>query len=274
MRRAVVIFVLFPFVIYSQEGVFEPGNPCAGLLPLKEKPAVAYHYLRECDIAWEKRVWREIDLREKMNMPLYYPVETNPCRQSLFQLLKAEIMSGRIRAFVDENFTVSYTKEEVKKRLVSTDSLIQYMVDAEGNTSEQKVQVIDSTSIYSRVLKYRIKEDWIFNRQSSSLEVRIVALAAFEWVEDKEAWKELFWVYFPACRNSFARTGAFNYANDSEQRSFDEVFIKRMFSSVVVKESNVFDRYIHEYQRGIDALTESDKIKMDIFTWEHDLWHY
>jgi hypothetical protein len=84
----------------------------------------------------------------------------------------------------------------------------------------------------------------------------------------------LYWVYFPSCRPYFARNDVYNFKNDAERRSLDDIFWKRQFTSTIVKESNVQDRYIDQYQKGIDALVEADKIKMNIFTWEHDLWNY
>jgi gliding motility associated protien GldN len=274
----VLLYILLFFIsstFFSQGSLgFDTVNPCTGFYDFKNKRPIPYTYIRLADIAWRKRVWRDIDLREKLNLPLYYPIEFDPCRTSLSQLLITSILNGRIQAFANDNFTIAYTRNEIRKRLIKQDSIIQYIIDANGETIEKMVPLSDSLDIFSRLLKIRIKEDWVFDKQRSFIDVRIVALAVFEWIEEKEAWRELFWVYFPACRTVFASTPAFNYANDEEQRSFDEVFMKRMFSSVIIKESNVFDRNIDEYERGIDALTESDKIKLNIFTWEHDLWHY
>jgi gliding motility associated protien GldN len=84
----------------------------------------------------------------------------------------------------------------------------------------------------------------------------------------------LFWVYFPQCREVFAKAEVYNTKNDAERRTLDDVFWKRMFSSYIHKESNVYDRYVNTYASGIDALLESDRIKNDIFVYEHDLWHF
>jgi gliding motility associated protien GldN len=258
-------------------GVYNPpANPCAGIYysNTADKRPIPYTHLREADVAWEKRVWREIDLREKQNQFLYYPLEPNPCRQSLFQVINRGILSGEVIAFADEEFQVPYSKAEARSKVVKLDTLERIIYDEKGEEHSEMVAVSDSTSIARRILKYRLKEDWFFDKQKSTLEVRVIGIAAYEWIEEKEAYKELYWVYFPACRPLFAATETFNPRNDKEGRSFDEVFCKRQFSSVVVKESNVYDRFINEYAKGIDALTESDNIKMDIFTWEHDLWHF
>lgn len=236
---------------------------------------IVYTHLRESDVMWEKRIWREIDLREKQNQPLYFPVEYNPGRTSLIQVLIKQILNGNIVAFKDEEFITPYTLNEVRSRLVKRDTVEQAVYDPNnGDESFVMVPTVDSTSIYSRVLKYALKEDWFFDKQKSSLEVRIIGIAAYEYLEDKEGFRELFWVYFPSCRPYFAANDVYNLKNDAERRSLDDVFWKRQFASRVIKESNVYDRNIDEYAKGIDALLESDKIKMNIFNFEHDLWNH
>lgn len=256
--------------------VLHPGNPCGMFHKenIENRRPVPYTSLREADVAWEKRIWRDIDMRERQNQQFYYPLEFNPCRTSLMQALTKNILNGNIIAFADEEFMVPYELSEIRKKLVKIDTVEQYVYDQDGNEHIVRVPVVDSTSIYKRILKYRLKEDWYFDRQKSSLEVRILGLAAFEYDEEKELYKEVFWVYFPSCRPYFAINDVYNFKNDAERRSLDDVFWKRQFTSTIVKESNVYDRYIAEYQKGIDALLEADKIKMSVFTWEHDLWHY
>ncbi len=235
---------------------------------------IPYTPLREADVAWEKRVWRDIDLREKQNLQLYFPVENIQNRTSLFQALTRHILKGDLMAFMDEEFTIPYELPAIRQKLIQRDTIDQIEYDEKGNEHTWRLPVWDSTSIFREVLKFRIKEDWFFDRQRSVMDVRIIGLAAYQYVEDKEAYRELFWVYFPACRPYLADKDVCNIKNDAERRSFDDIFWKRQFSSTIVKESNVYDRYISEYAKGIDALEESDRVKMDIFRWEHDLWHF
>ena len=253
--------------IPNPDGVFNKEN-------IGSRRYVPYTHLRECDVSWQKRVWRDIDMREKQNQPLYYPIEPNTYRTSLFQAITKQILTNNLTAYGDEEFLIPYETSAIRNKLINIDTIEQTIFDSLGNESIIKVTFIDSTSIYARVLKFRLKEDWFFDKQKSSLEVRIIGLAAYEYLEDKNLFKELFWVYFPACRPFFAKNDVYNFKNDSERRSLDDIFWKRQFSSNIIKESNVQDRYILEYEKGIDALVESDRIKLDIFKWEHDLWHY
>ena len=86
--------------------------------------------------------------------------------------------------------------------------------------------------------------------------------------------KNLFWLYFPECRYVFQNFFVFNGANDSQRMSFDDLFWKREFSSYIRKESNVYDRAISPNWDGLDALLESERIRNEMFTFEHDLWHF
>lgn len=255
----------------------KPNNPCDiyDKQNIGSRRPIGYTNLREGDVTWEKRVWRDIDLREKQNQPLYYPLEYSACRTSLFQTITRQILIGNITAFKDEDFLVPYNDAEIKNKLVKRDTVPQITYNELGEELPPiMVPTVDSTSIYERILKFRVKEDWYFDRQKSSLEVRIVGLAAIEYNEERDYYRELYWVYFPSCRPYFARNDVYNFKNDAERRSLDDIFWKRQFTSTIVKESNLQDRYIDQYQKGIDALVEAEKIKMNIFTWEHDLWNY
>lgn len=254
-----------------------PDNPCNPFYKehIGSRRQVPYTHLREGDVMWQKRVWREIDMREKQNQSFYFPVELNACRTSLIQALAKYILREEIIAFKDEQFMIPYSLSEVRNRLVKTDTVEQIDYDPLGNELPPKrVPVADSVGIYARVLKYVIKEDWFFDRQKSSLDVRIVGIAAMEYNEERDFYRELFWVYFPACRPYFAASDIYNFKNDSERRSLDDVFWKRQFASRIIKESNVADRSIEQYQKGIDALVEAEHIRMDIARFEHDLWNH
>jgi gliding motility associated protien GldN len=276
----IAIFLLSLSVsLFSQVGsVFQPGDFRDGVYD-KENSAnrrfIPYTFLRQGDVMWEKRVWRELDLREKINQPLYYPIEEVDGRASLLQVLKRALFSGEVIAFNEDEFLIPLTLAQIKDKLVKCDS--NENRDVDPNTGEEivtKVWRCDSTGIYENVTKFRLKEDWFFDKQKSVLEVRILGISPMKYDEGKDIYTNLFWIYFPSCRNALATNEVYNVKNDAERRTFDDVFFKRQFNSVTVTESNVYNRNINEYAKGIDALLESDRIKGDIFQFEHDLWHF
>ena len=246
------------------------------------KRVVPYPYLREADVMYTKRIWQVLDLREKMNHPFYYPVEPIADRKSLFDVIRqALLVEGSLVAYgdgpvgPDDEFRYPLSPAGVDSILNPTVDLDVFDLQSglKTGTRPQKV-AIDSRS----VRKYRIKEDWIWDRQRGERYVRIIGIAPIVPVKDEDGEakgdKILFWLYYPECRYVFASAEAYNPMNDSQRRTFEEIFQKRFFNSFIVKESNVYDRSIASYALGLDALAESQRIKHDLFLLEHDLWHY
>jgi gliding motility associated protien GldN len=267
--------------VRAQQSIFQPGDYRDGVYEKENtvnRRFIPYTHLREGDVAWEKRVWRSIDLREKVNQSLYFPIDPNVSRISIMQLMVKYILQGSIIAFVDQEFMIPFEKADIRKKLVLIgDSVETPQYDSLGNEYFVKVPgAIDSTWIYRNLGSIDVKEDWFFDKQKSTLEVRILGLGFNASIVGKEDLGPVnqFWVYFPACRPYFAKHEVFNPRNDSERRTFEDIFWKRQFNSTVLKESNVYDRSIEQYAKGIDALLESDRIKGDIFRWEHDLWQF
>ncbi len=281
-----ISFLLF-FLLLStlslkaQPGVFQPGDYKDGIYEKENsvnRRYIPYTHLREADVSWEKRVWRRIDVREKVNQPLYFPISNVTSRISLIQTLLKYILNGSIYAFTDEEFLVPIEKSAIRAKLVlQSDSVESESFNEAGEPVITKVlPPADSTWIYENFCGLDVKEDWFFDKQKSVLEVRIIGLGIGTLLKGKEdlGCNNMFWVYFPSCRPYFAKHEVFNTKNDSERRTYEDIFWKRQFNSVVTKETNVFDRSIENYSKGLDALLESDRIKMDIFRWEHDLWHF
>ncbi len=274
---AIILCLGVQNLIAQQQGVFQPGQYRDGVFEIENIPkkrVIPYTHLRQADVFWKKRLWRELDLREKQNHSFYFPIEIQVSRISLLQLLTKYILTGEIYSFKEEEFLMPYTVDEVRKKLIKVDTVNKEIILEDGSTKEERVATVDSTSIYRNFRKVRLKEDWFFDKQKSTLETRIIGMGIYTYNEEKDAPIEQFWVYYDACRPYLAKHEVFNTKNDTEGRSFDEVFIKRMFSSVIIKESNDYDRNIAEYKKGIDALLEAERIKLEVFNNEHDYWHF
>jgi len=259
------------------DGVYTPEH-----LPYR-KP-IPYVYIRESDVMWQKRIWRVIDLREKINHPLYYPIEDLAKRPSLFKVLQKGISNGKITSVFEFDastfeFGTSMNPTEIGKAMTEMidvkDSAGNPLFDSLGN-QVTKPDTLSSDDI----AQYWIKEDWFFDKQRSIMDVRIIAIAPVIEKEDiannRFSYRALFWIYYPSMRNYLAQYYCYNPYNDAEWRTYDEIFHKRLFNSYVSMESNVYNRPITAYLsgQGMDQMLESERIKDDLFKFEHDMWHY
>ena len=178
------------------------------------------------------------------------------------------------------------TPSSVSSKVAPNKDFVLVTIDKDGKVfdpftgeevSPAPIFVQDKSPILSEhIVQYRLKEDWFFDKERSVLDVRILGIAPVIYDATKEGgkYKELFWLYFPHCRFVFNNYFAYNDQNDAQWMSFDDLFWKRRFSSVMYKESNVYDRKIDTYKAGVDALFEAEKIKEEIRTLEHDVWSF
>ncbi len=246
---------------------------------MADNSPIPYPYVREADVVWAKRVWRMIDLREKMNQPFYYPEVAQKDWRSLVTVLMDALKEGNVTAYdasaPTDEFLVPLNYKELIKRMQRIDTLrLQrpYPPYASYDT------IIRKEFRSSDIKRFRIKEDWFFDKQRSVMEVRILGICPVRDSYDERGefrgYEPLFWVYFPEARPVLAKAEVFNRRNDAQRLSYDDVFMRRLFASVVYKENNEFDRQIGDYATGLDALLESERIKKEIFMWESDLWQY
>lgn len=239
----------------------------------KEKDVIPYDYIREADVFWSKRIWRMIDVREKMNLPFKYPQEP------LIEILHTAAKNGELTVYdpsiVDaDQFKMVMTIDDVKRIGSSVDTVMQ----VNPITLEEEMVIQKNELTWDKIVKYRVKEDWFFDEETSTMMVRVIGLAPI--MEDYDASGNyrgdmtMYWLYYPDLRPILAKYEVYNPKNDAVRMSWEDVFEARFFESYIYKESNVYDRGIQEYSTGMDALLVSDAVKQQMFEYEHDLWNY
>jgi gliding motility associated protien GldN len=234
------------------------------------KRILPYDNVREADIFWKKKIWRVVDIREKMNLPFAYP------ERPFFSILMDAAKTGEIKAYSteDDKFSIELTPDEVASMGASIDTIS--TLDPE--TYEETFQIVRNEVNPEDVKRFRLKEVWFFDEETSTLQVRILGIAPLIDVKDDNGnfryEKPMFWIYYPEAREMLAKQQVFNIFNDSAPMTWEDLLEMRFFSSYIYKESNVFDRRLQEYLSGVDLLLEADKIRKEIFNFEHDLWSY
>jgi gliding motility associated protien GldN len=272
----------------------EIGKKTAAQMNSDNDKPLPYGYVHDRDIIWGKAVWEVIDLDERINFPLYFPVDTaniGPERRSLFDVLLKGIKSGRItEVYADSYFNtkrtlkdVSYSFTYVDTTDAGKDEINNFWDDYKSGRKVLDQQYIDKRELSAYdVTEYKIKGFWYFDKRQGEMKYRLLGICpiapeARDIGNDKAEGIELFWVYFPAIRDVLHESYAFNDRNSAMPITFDHLLNSRRFSAVIYEEENVYgDRLIQDYIKDNSQmqLLESERIKEKIRNFEQDMWNY
>ncbi len=249
-----------------------------------------YGYVDDRDILWSKTVWEIIDLDERVNFPLYYPIDTvdiSADRRSLYHVLLENYRNGNLEeVYADSYFTDKRKYEELlgALRKVDTTDLGYEQLNAGEQISPEYIneRELDAADI----VEYRIKGIWYFDKRQGELKYRLLGIAPVapdvNFIDDEsmapeDALVELFWVWYPSARQILHNAKVFNAQNSAIPISFDMLLNARRFNAMIYKEDNVHgDRQIRDYiaDNALFQLLEAKRIKEGIRDREQDMWAY
>lgn len=255
---------------------------------VKDRNPLDYEHIREDDATYMQRVWRELDVHEKMNIPFVYKAQADNGDQRFIMILLSAIKTGEITAFSavggDDRFTTPMLWKDIAELLVGKPKVSQkpdWKNDPDGSKGLMVDTVISSEFNPDLVERYWIKEDVVFDKESSRMYTRILGIAPLLTILNEDgsfrAVTPAFWVYYPDLRPMLAKFEVYNGKNYGARMSWEELFESRMFASRVIKSTinNPNDFFISSYVKDpILALLEGENVKEKIFNYEQDLWSY
>lgn len=250
-----------------------------------DKP-LEYGYVHDRDVLMGKTTWEIIDLSEKINFPLYFPIDTaniGSDRRSLYDVLTKGMKDGKItEVYTDSYFNTKKSLKDIQGSLtlIDTTDAGREQINAGIQISPEYIVRQDLTS--EDVYQYKIKGFWYFDKRQSELKYRLLGICpvtpdVYTMNSDEKDYIELFWVFFPAARDVLFKAKVFNDKNSAMPFSFDQLLNSRRFNSVIYKEENVYgDRDISDYMKdnAQNQLLESERVKEKIRDFEQDMWNY
>ena len=283
MKKLVTYLGVFVFVLIlsGKQTDAQTVNGAFKKTDIFQKKPMPLPVVREADVFWSQKIWRIIDLREKMNLPLYYPTVEMEGRTNLISLILKGIENGQITPYdasLDDDFKVPMSYDQVKASF-GAQATVEEKINFD--TGERDTVTIQGEIRANDIKQYLVKEEWYFDKQNSTLNVRIIGICPIrEFVRpgdspDQVQRQKLFWVYYPESRPLLSTNLMLNPYNSAQQVSFDDCFIKRTFNSFIVTEENIYNnRGISAYLSGKNAMLESKQIEEKIFDYEQNLWEY
>ncbi len=271
-----VLLFSLPVTVLGQITVNTPTDGLFQDQGVVNRIPMALPSVRKADIMWSKRIWREIDFRQKMNNVFYFPTTPHQNWKSFITVIMDALKQGKITAYdlsSTDELLVPITYNEIIAR--QTDTTHKILRRSTPPYDEYDTTIISSFDP-TQVMRLRLKEDWYFDSKRSEMLVRIESFCPV-MIKDHNGQQvsvPLFWVSYADARKVLSRSLAFNPNNSAMRLSFDDIFIKRLFDSYIYKEQNMFDRRINAYATGADAIRESQRIKREMFNFEQYLWQY
>jgi len=250
---------------------------------VRDRTPLAYEDLRVDDAVFRQKLWREIDTREKLNLPFRYAGDENNGNQRFISILLKAIQDSAVTVFdpIDDRFTTPMTISQVAKALGGGgDTVAHYNEKGEIDRYDYKAREVNLDSFY----KFQIKEEVIFDKESSRLFWRILGISpmrnVYSTTGEYIGVTSMFWVYYPDMRPIFAKYEIYNGKNIGARMSWEELFETRMFSARIIKSTmdNPFDLPFSAMpglkDNGVFQLLEGERIKEKLFNYEQDLWSY
>ncbi|MBA4318185.1 MAG: gliding motility protein GldN [Flavobacterium sp.] len=288
----VVISILGSVASYAQPNLLnakipeEIGLKSAAQLNADNDKPLEYGYVDDRDVLMGKTVWEIIDLSERINFPLYFPIDTaniGSDRRSLYDVLTRAIRSGEIsEVYSDSYFNTKKSYQDIKASLtrIDTTDAGKEQINAGIAISPEYIVKQDLTS--QDVTQYKIKGYWYFDKRQSELKYRLLGICpvtpdVYTMNSEEKDYIELFWVFFPASRDVLHEAKSFNDKNSAMPISFDQILNSRRFNSVIYQEENVYgDRDIMSYMKdnAQNQLLEAERVKEKIRDFEQDMWNY
>jgi gliding motility associated protien GldN len=264
----------------------EIGLKSAAQLNADNDKPLEYGYVDDRDVLMGKTVWEIIDLSERINFPLYFPIDTaniGSDRRSLYDVLTRAIRSGEIsEVYTDSYFNTKKSYQDIKASLtrIDTTDAGREQINAGQQISAEYVVQQDLTS--QDVSQYKIKGYWYFDKRQSELKYRLLGICpvtpdVYTMNSEEKDYIELFWVFFPASRDVLHEAKSFNDKNSAMPISFDQILNSRRFNAVIYQEENVYgDRDISSYMKdnAQNQLLEAERVKEKIRDFEQDMWNY
>jgi gliding motility associated protien GldN len=248
---------------------------------VNSRTPLVYEHLRADDALFAEKVWRELDLREKMNQTFRYKAESDNGSQMFVDMLLKAVNSGQVTAFADDRFSTPLTPADISQKTQGANDTVP-VTDPLDPSKVVKYKVTRASFNAEGVNKIAMKEEWVFDRESSRMFCRILGIAPLQtkFFPNGQPMGNtvLFWVYYPDLRPILTKYEVYNPKNMGQSRmTWEELFESRMFSSYITKSTidNAANRVIRGYIKDpILALLEGDNIKEKIFNYEQDLWSY
>lgn len=226
------------------------------------------------DVVWRRDIYRELDLNDDANAPLYYPVEPVGGQMNLFTYMFKLMLSGRVRAYqyrLDGHESFNYEDRVVPKAFMDN-----YHIYYERKNG---ALTLDDSDIPSREVKsYYVKEATYYDQHTATFHTKVIALCPIMTREDDfgDAGTKypLFWMKYSDLAPYLSKQQIMtSNLNNAAMMSIDDYFVKNQYKGKIYKTTNMLGKTLAQYCPTDSALSkEQKKIESELAAFEKNIW--
>jgi len=312
LKYFVIAISFFAFTGVNAQDKSKPFFDSDGIMStetidaLADTIATVYH--RMDDIVWSKVLYKVVDMRDKQNQQLFFPIRPTATYRNFFRVIMDALLEGNLRAFGHRDFDISPDfSYQIQK-----DSLEYVFVDCIWNPDDN-TPINSSLVFYDELTnrgefnnfiyedyvrkqnKFLVKEVVFFNKHYSRLYSKIEAIAPLYFHNETNVtvintggfnksgesyWNALVtsvtcWVLYDELRPYMAKQYIIPKNNAVQRTTYDDFFSKKMYFSYLLGDENMQNRLLLQSYTSPDRIRrEQKRIETEMLNFEQDLWEY
>ncbi len=229
-------------------------------------------------VVWLRVLYRDIDLKQETNAPLYFPTEPIGDRMNLFTLMFKLIMEGKLDAYeyIDgrEDFSDQYNlKNDIERWL--KDKRIVYNKTGTGTSAVYTINPVDMPDVQA----YYVKEAYYFDQATGTFGSQVIAISPISVWEGDYGYgvterTPLFWVPYEKLRPYISRSLIMtsNY-NNALTYTTDDFFQLKMYEGDIIKTTNMMNYTLaQQFPDSAAYKNAQDSIETQLKDFEKRLW--
>lgn len=226
------------------------------------------------DVVWRRDIYRELDLNDEANAPLYYPVEPVGGQMNLFTYMFKLMLSGRVRAYqyrLDGNESFKYEDRVIPKAFMDN-----YHIFYERKNG---ALTLDDSDIPSKEVKsYYIKESAYYDQHTATFHTKVLAICPIMTREDDfgdvGTKYPLFWMKYDDLAPYLSKQQIMtSNLNNAAMMSIDDYFVRNQYKGKIFKTNNLLGKTLAQYCPNDSAMAkEQKKIEAELVAFEKNVW--
>lgn len=316
MRKLILVYTILHIsftIAYGQKEEVLPFFDKSGKVALQTEEmkslsdtiAVVNH--RRDDIVWSRIVYRVVDVREKQNSQIYFPITPTVKYKNLLRIILEAAVNDTLKGYEkkDEDIQPAWDKPAICK-----DRFSEFFIDCDWDSTESKIRktplvkvdpITNKPSIYeygfgaysTNTLKYVVQEIVFFNKHYSKMYTKVIAIAPFYSKNEINVTKQnnggitktgeniwnffqssvVCWFLYDDLRPYLAKQLIVPNGNENQRMTFDDFFSQRLFYSYLLGDSNMFDKVLLKtYSDPVSIQREQQRIEYELMNIEQDIW--